>query len=289
MPKGLWVVATPLGNLSDLSDRARQALGEADAILCEDTRRTRALLQALGLTNRTVRFDAHVEGRHGDHETTAQIVEELSHGKSLALVTDAGTPAIADPGARLVAAAHDAGIRVTPIPGPSAVATLVSVAGFPSASFQFHGFFPRTATERAHVLSRLVPDCVHVWFESPQRICECVDALAATLPYPVLAAKELTKIHEKLFRGPAPVVRDTVTTHVEREGPVGEWAVALSIPAEPSASQDADDAQAAWRLALECLLDHGIAVSDAAKSISQKFGVRKNVVYDAALKKSQKK
>src|SRR4051812_7937426 len=134
LPAGLWVVATPIGNLGDLSPRAAQALGEADVILCEDTRRTGTLLAAAGIESeaRLRRMDAHASERE-----VARAVGDLRDGKRLALVTDAGTPSISDPGARLVQAAHEAGIQVTPIPGASAPAALLSAAGFTETSFVF--------------------------------------------------------------------------------------------------------------------------------------------------------
>lgn len=147
---GLWVVATPIGNLGDLSPRAREALELADAILCEDTRRTARLAAALGISTPLERLDAHAGPR-----AIEKAVKRLEAGESLALVTDAGTPAISDPGAALVAAARDAGVAITPFPGASAVMTLLSVAGFHETPFTFRGFFrenpasaPRSSSSR---------------------------------------------------------------------------------------------------------------------------------------------
>ena len=145
LPQGLWVVATPIGNLGELSERARGALAQADAIYCEDTRRTGALLTAVGISGKSLRrLDAHSGAR-----AVEDAVARLESGESFAYVSDAGTPAISDPGSALVAAARARGVRVTPVAGPSAVAALLSVSGFEGTAFVFRGFFPQIG--RAHV------------------------------------------------------------------------------------------------------------------------------------------
>ncbi|MGZ3709749.1 MAG: SAM-dependent methyltransferase, partial [Bdellovibrionota bacterium] len=192
LPPGLWIVATPIGNLQDLSPRARQALEDAHAVLCEDTRRTAALMSAVGAPRDGLeRFDAH-----STPGQVRKIVERLGQGENLALVTDAGTPAVSDPGAALVAEARAAGIVITPIPGPSAPVALLSVAGFRATEFTFGGFFPRKPGERRELLKSCEKDGISrifVWFESPQRISEALAAVAEAQPAArVIAGKELT-------------------------------------------------------------------------------------------------
>ena len=205
LPSGLWVIATPIGNLADMAPRALQALEKADLILCEDTRRTAALLSALEIphfTRRLDRLDAHTESQR-----LPGWIEALEEGKSLALVTDAGTPGVSDPGAILVEAARKAGVRITPFPGASAVSVLLSVAGFSETSFAFRGFFPRKIKEQEQELelalaSKLVR--VIIWFESPHRILDTLKVISQQNPEAdLVVGKELTKIHEHLFYGVA--------------------------------------------------------------------------------------
>lgn len=303
LPAGLWVVATPLGNLGDLSDRARAALAESDRVLCEDTRRTGALMHALGISARLERFDAHA----GPAEVAKQI-ERLREGESLALVTDAGTPAVSDPGARLVAAAHEAGILVTPVPGPSAVTTLLSVAGFPESEFAFGGFFPRKPGERERLAERLrsaAAPRVWVFFESPQRVVEALESLAQATPGArLVAAKELTKLHERLFWGEVAEVAREVAAEVAREGEIGEWAFAWCAEGdqpEEHADEGLTDrfqsaevdlrpgAEPAWALALHCLSDCGVAGSDAAKAVAKRFAIDRKLAYETLLRLQGKK
>jgi 16S rRNA (cytidine1402-2'-O)-methyltransferase len=279
---GLWVVATPIGNLEDLSPRARTVLMEASTVLCEDTRRTARLMSAIGASTRLERFDEHsTEGR------VKELVERLSEGERIALVTDAGTPAISDPGARLVAAARAVGIPVTPVPGPSAVATLLSVCGFQSTAFVFRGFFPRKSGDQkselklaqASELSR-----IFVWFESPNRVVAALEAVAREVAGArVCAAKELTKLHERFFFGGAREVATAVREEIEREGELGEWSFAVELESrDRSPEQELESSE--WVKALECMRDSRISASEAAERVSQYFGVSKKISYEAALK-----
>lgn len=303
-PTGLWIVATPIGNLSDFSNRGIQALEEADFILCEDTRRTGILLSSLGLDATTsmpsvapsklVRLDAHAsEGQ------VERWVGHLEEGVRVALVSDAGTPAISDPGAKLISRAHERQIRVVPIPGPSAVPALLSVAGFQETSFSFRGFFPRSSKEGEAELaevSRPSATRVHVWFESPHRILSTVQLIEKCCPDAIaVCGKELTKIHEKIIHGAISEVTATVQQEISTEGEVGEWCFALRFP-PPMKSGDADlesearisEESAVWK-ALQCLLESGIPVSEASKKVSQIFGVKKKSAYNIALQISGKK
>jgi len=286
-PRGLWVVATPIGNLADLSPRARQALQEADHLLCEDTRQGAKLLEASGIRREQGglhRFDAHSAPKDA-----ARWVARMQEGQSVALISDAGTPGISDPGALLVAQAHEAGVRVVPVPGPSAVAALLSVAGCRQAEFAFLGFFPRQASDQKALLEQLAEAefvSVFVWFESPQRILHTVQSLAERFPQArMVAGKELTKIHESFFVGNAETVLECVSNELEREGERGEWCVLLDRGELARDRAESSD----WVKALQCLVDCRIALSDAARAVSQQFGIPKKKVYDRGLELTGKK
>ena len=199
MSGALLVVATPIGNLSDLSPRVGEALGKADVVLAEDTRRTRTLLAHLGIHTPLESFDAHKE-----REAAGRIVERIRGGARVALVTDAGTPGLSDPGGHLVRAVRAAGLTISPIPGPSAVAAAVSVAGADDGRFRFDGFLPRKGGERARRLSSIRDaDVAVVLFESPQRVGRTLRELAqaAGPGREGLVCRELTKMHEEIVSG----------------------------------------------------------------------------------------
>jgi 16S rRNA (cytidine1402-2'-O)-methyltransferase len=196
----LLVVSTPIGNLDDLSPRAREALSSAAAVYCEDTRRTGNLFARHGLA--TPRVSCH---GHNEHRRVGEALERLARGETLALVSDAGTPLVSDPGERLVAAAAAAGHRVEAIPGPSAVLAILSISGFPAVPFTFLGFPPSRRGERDRwYTARAGREGTTVLFESPFRIVESLEALAkAWGDPPVVLGRELTKLHEEVLRGSA--------------------------------------------------------------------------------------
>jgi 16S rRNA (cytidine1402-2'-O)-methyltransferase len=195
----LYVVATPIGNLGDLSPRAADTLRSAHRVAAEDTRRTRGLLSHLGITGKPVdRLDAHAS--EGD---VARAVERLVAGEDVALVTDAGTPVVSDPGTELVRAAARAGVRVVPIPGASAVMAAISASGLVTGGFRFMGFLPRSGPERRAALEavRATPEAV-VLFEAPQRSADTLADLARVAPgREATVGRELTKVHEEFLRG----------------------------------------------------------------------------------------
>ncbi len=291
MPAGLWVVATPIGNLGDLSPRALAALEQADFILCEDTRRAAQLLAATlgsGGGQSLERLDAHASPKKLE-----VVAHRLAAGESAALITDAGTPAISDPGSALVRLCREKGVRITGVPGPSSVPALLSVCGFEETAFAFRGFLPRKAGEIREELKAAAEASkisrVFVWFESPQRIEESLALLAEQSPdSDVVAAKELSKLHEKLFAGSASQVAAQVREELAREGARGEWCFAVRFP-ELKASESAVSANSSdWVKALECLLSAGVSASEAARQVSQHFGVARNEAYTAALAKKSK-
>jgi 16S rRNA (cytidine1402-2'-O)-methyltransferase len=197
-PGRLFVVATPIGNLGDASPRSAEVLKAVDAIAAEDTRRTRKLLSYLGVTGSMVAYHDHNEER-----ATARILELLLGGSDVALVTDAGTPLVADPGYRLVSECAERGIEVVAVPGPSAVTAALSIAGLPTQPFHFAGYLPRRSGARLRRLEELaVQRCTLVFYESPHRIVATLrDMLEALGDRPAVIARELTKVHEEVLRG----------------------------------------------------------------------------------------
>jgi len=198
-PGTLWIVATPIGNLEDLSARARRVLGEVDLVLCEDTRHSGRLLAAFGVKARLAAVHEHNEEREAP-----ALVARLLAGETMALISDAGTPLLSDPGFRLVRAAAEAGVTVSPVPGPSAVLAALSVAGLPTDRFVFEGFLPaRQAARRARLDALAEESRTLVLFEAGNRVAALLgDAAAALGPERhATVARELTKLHETLYRG----------------------------------------------------------------------------------------
>ncbi|HLJ87578.1 MAG TPA: 16S rRNA (cytidine(1402)-2'-O)-methyltransferase [Candidatus Angelobacter sp.] len=195
----LYVVATPIGNLEDITYRAVRVLQEADLIACEDTRQTRKLLDHYGIQKPTVSYHEHNESGRA-----AELIERLENGTTIALVSDAGTPGISDPGYRVVRLAIEHGIPVIPIPGPSAVVTALAASGLGTDSFEFLGFLPAKAGQRRTALEA-VRDIQHtvIFYEAPHRIAESLQELLTILgpSRRVVVARELTKVHEEFLRG----------------------------------------------------------------------------------------
>jgi 16S rRNA (cytidine1402-2'-O)-methyltransferase len=195
----LQVVATPIGNLADLSARAREALSSADVIAAEDTRRTRVLLRAMGIAKPLVSLHEHNESQR-----TPELLARLAAGETIALVSDAGTPLLSDPGLELVQRAARAGFEVHAIPGPSAITSALAVAGLPTDRFCFEGFLPSRERERRTALAALAHEPrTLVFFEAPHRILRTLAAMAAEFgaERPAAVARELTKAHETIYRG----------------------------------------------------------------------------------------
>lgn len=242
----LYVVATPIGNLADLSERARQVLAQVDVIAAEDTRHTAGLLASIGVSTRCVSLHDHNESARGQ-----QIVGWLSEGQSVALVSDAGTPLISDPGYRLVNDVVDAGFRVLPVPGPSAVIAALSVAGLPTDRFTFIGFLPVKAQAREQALAALAnrPETL-VFYEAGRRMLDCTDALAQAFgdQRPMVVARELTKLHEQLFRGS--IAQCAAWLREDDNHRRGEFVVLLGGQEDEKSSQQLD-AEAVLSVLLE--------------------------------------
>jgi 16S rRNA (cytidine1402-2'-O)-methyltransferase len=209
----LAVVATPIGNLEDITLRALRVLRECDAVIAEDSRRTKALLTAHGVQRPVLSLPAFDERRRVPH-----LIERLDRGETLALCTDAGTPAISDPGAILVQAALAAGHRVTPIPGASALTAALAASGFTGNAFCFLGFLPRTPGKLVRILEQaLAEERTVAFFESSMRLAKTLRIAAAVLgERPVVVARELTKVHETMHRGTAAALVDEFTAHPPR-------------------------------------------------------------------------
>ena len=197
----LYTVATPIGNLEDITYRAVRTLREVDLIACEDTRQTRKLLDHYGIGKPTVSYH-----EHNEQSRSSDLVADLQQGKNIALVSDAGTPLIADPGYRLVAQARQAGIRVVPIPGPSAALAALSASGLPTDSFLFFGFLPVKAGQRRKALEEFrTLDMSIVLYEAPHRMLATLEEIGAVLgSRPIVLAREITKIHEEFLSGTLP-------------------------------------------------------------------------------------
>jgi len=275
VPTGsLVLVATPIGNLGDLSTRARDALGSADLVLCEDTRRTRTLLSASGLSTNPRRL-VSLHG-HNEAARVPQVLSWLGEGKTVAVVSDAGTPAISDPGRRLVAAAAAAGFVVTAVPGPSAVLAALSVSGLDTDRFCVEGFLPRKGADRRRRLAALaVEERTAVVLEAPGRVAATlVDLADACGDRPVAVCRELTKLHEEIWRGS---LVQAVEEFVGREL-LGEVVVVLG-GAEPSPEPD----DAAIEAAVGDRLSAGDSPRQAAYAVAASLGVARRRAYAFAV------
>jgi 16S rRNA (cytidine1402-2'-O)-methyltransferase len=271
---GLHVVATPIGNLRDVTIRALATLAAADAVLAEDTRVTRTLLAHYGITTPLVAYH-----EHSNEAVRERIVVRLRAGEALALVSDAGTPLVSDPGYKLVQAAIEAGIAITPVPGPSAVTTALVAAGLPTDRFFFEGFLPAKAGARRNRLEALaqVPGTLVV-FESPHRLPEMLADAAAVLgpERPAAVTRELTKLYET-------VRRDTLGSLSERFGregpPKGEIVVVIGAAAAPERGAETD---AALDEAIRAALARH-SIKDAASLVADETGQPRRLVYARAL------
>ena len=265
----LAVCATPIGNLDDVTLRVLAELRDADVVLCEDTRRTRVLLARHGIDARLLSYHEHNEAKR-----TAELLPRLGAGERVALVSDAGLPAISDPGARLVGAALEAGIPVTVLPGPSAVEAALVASGFEADRYQFVGFLPRSSGELS-ALWRELAQWRHalVAFESPNRLARTLASLAEALPdRPVAVVRELTKRFEEVVRGSARAVAKRFA-----KGTKGEITLVIGPAAvEP----EADDEVLA---AVAELVRSGASRKLAAEVVSRLTGVPKKRLYDASL------
>jgi 16S rRNA (cytidine1402-2'-O)-methyltransferase len=221
MPGTLYVVSTPIGNLADITHRAMQVLKDVDLIACEDTRHTKKLLQHFGINTKTISYHEHNEQRRSN-----ELIRQLIDGRNVAVVSDAGTPTISDPGFRLVTAAVESEIQVVPVPGASALITALTASGLPTDEFFFAGFLPSRTTARQSRLRELsqIPGTL-IFYEAPHRLAGSLkDAREVLGERRAVVARELTKIHEEIRRGS---LSDLATHYSTNESPRGEFVVLI--------------------------------------------------------------
>ena len=285
-PRGtLCVVATPIGNLDDLSPRAVQAFATSDLIACEDTRRSRPLLSRHGLTTRLVSYHKFNEARR-----LPELLEALGRGGRVSLVSDGGTPGISDPGARLVRAARDAGHVVVPIPGPSAITALLSVSGLDPGPFTFIGFLPHRKGERKRALQALRAEARPLlFFESPRRVVATLtDALEILGDRVAFLGREMTKLHEEFVSG---TIR-TLLGAFEGRRPLGEIAFLVSgavpsssAPAEAIAPEARPGESPARRVRL--LIEAGVDRKEAMRRVARETGLSRRDLYRMILRERE--
>jgi 16S rRNA (cytidine1402-2'-O)-methyltransferase len=273
MPGVLYIVATPIGNLGDITYRAVEVLRGIDAIACEDTRQTRKLLDHYGIQKPLVSYH-----KHNEAERTRELLARLRLGEAIALVSDAGVPLISDPGYRLVRAAVQAGIELHPLPGPCAAIAALAAAGLPTESFHFAGFLPPKRAQRLKALKALSSEAATlIFYEAPHRILDSLKAIHEVLgPRPVVVARELTKIHEEFLRGTAEEIHRNLA---ERSSIKGEFTILVGrASGEPAAgAQPVGDA-------VEALIRAGAPRMDAIKQVARRLGLSKREIYDRLLR-----
>lgn len=273
----LFVVATPIGNLADLGARALETLARVDLIACEDTRTSRTLLARHNIRARTVALH-----QHNERAASGALLAALAGGQDVAIISDAGTPGLSDPGAWLVAAAHAAGLRVVPIPGPSAVTAALSASGFVAGAWLFAGFLPASAAARRRALDEFDLPWPVVFFEAPHRIRATIDALTERYggERELLIARELTKKFEELVRLPLAEAAAWLAADPNRQR--GEFVLVLG----PRPRRDTS--QAAGERVLELLLEAvpGMPARDVAKLAARISGAPRNTLYARALERA---
>ena len=271
----LYLVPTPIGNLGDISQRCRETLEQADFIAAEDTRVSLKLLNHLGIKKSLVSYYEHNKAFKGE-----KIVERILNGETCALVSDAGSPAISDPGEDLVKLCHEAGIVVCAIPGPCAAITALSISGQATGRFCFEGFLSTAKKSRREHLESLVKEQrTMIFYEAPHKLLTTLEDMASVFgeDRPISLCRELTKLHEE-------VVRTTLGAAVEKytsNAPKGEF-VLIVAGAAPEEKEEASPEDAAARVAQ--LMEEGLSRKDAVKQTAKELNLPKNVVYDAALK-----
>lgn len=268
---GLYIVATPIGNLADITVRALEVLASADVIACEDTRKSRVLLDRYGLTTPLTPYHDH-----NGPQARPVLLKRLAEGEVVALISDAGTPLIADPGYKLVVAAREAGHAVFSVPGPSALTAALSIAGQPTDQFSFHGFLPAKAKARADTIARLadLPGTLCL-YEAPSRLADSLTALREGLgaDRPASVVRELTKTFETVNQA---TLGDLAQHYKEDEAPRGE--IVIIIGPAPAKAISQDDVDAALRAALATQ-----RTKDAAAEVAKAFDLPKRDVYQRAL------
>ena len=271
MEKGvLYIVATPIGNLEDITYRAVRVLREADLIACEDTRHTRKLLDHYGIKAKLVSYH-----EYNEVERAPELVQKLHEGLSIAQVSDAGMPGISDPGYRLIRMAVEQNIRVVPVPGPSALVAALAGSGLPTDAFEFHGFLPAKSGQRRTVLEAVRgADHTVIFYEAPHRIHESVEDIVAVLGpgRPIVIARELTKVHEEFLRGTA----GQISAELRDREVKGE--ITILIGKAPAREQAGGEVDLGGRLR-EIMREQGIDEKTARKALARERGISKSELY----------
>jgi len=267
----LYLVATPIGNLEDITLRALRVLREVDLIACEDTRHTRKLLLHYGISRPTVSYH-----EHNEHERTPELIEKLRSGVSIALVSDAGTPLVSDPGYRLVSEAILQRLVVVPIPGPSALVTAIAASGLPTAEFTFAGFLPpRRTARRARLVELATLKSTIIFYEAPHRIREALtDARELLGDRQAVLGRELTKLHEQFLRGSLSEIARQLNEGIVR----GEMVLLIGPPLDDNQSRSASTNSVSEEIQ-RLMLAEGIDQKSALKRIARARGVTRREVY----------
>jgi 16S rRNA (cytidine1402-2'-O)-methyltransferase len=272
VPGILYIVATPIGNLEDITLRALRVLREADLIACEDTRQTRRLLDHFSIAKPTVSYHEHNEASR-----SAELIEKLQNGANVALVSDAGTPLISDPGYRVAAAAIAAGIPVVPIPGASAILAALAGSGLGTDDFRFCGFLPARSAARRKALEDVAGDGTLIFYDAPRRIVETLEDVEAVFgSRPVVVARELTKIYEEFLRGTASEVRAQLAA---RPSVKGEITLLIGRAAKRSAGEAENPEAIKPEDEVRALELQGLQRMDAVKRVAKDRGIPKRELY----------
>jgi len=264
----LYIVATPIGNLEDITLRALRILKECDVIACEDTRQTRKLTEHFGIRKPVLSYH-----EHNERQRAAELTDRIAEGQNIALVTDAGTPLVSDPGYRLVQAAIERGVPVVPIPGPSAAIAALSASGLATDSFRFCGFLPAKPSQRRKMLEQWKHEtCTLIFYETPHRIAEALEDITAVLgSRPIVVARELTKMHEEFLRGTAVEIHAQLAARPSIKGEITLLIGKAEAPEADSTISIEDAVRAAEQ--------QGLARMDAIKQVARERGLNKREVY----------
>ncbi|WP_282191700.1 16S rRNA (cytidine(1402)-2'-O)-methyltransferase [Adlercreutzia caecimuris] len=277
----LIIVPTPIGNLGDMTLRSLEALRTADMVCAEDTRVTGKLLAHFDIRKPLERLDEAMIGAKA-----TSVMERVAAGEVVAYCSDAGMPGVSDPGLRLVAAAHEAGVPVEVLPGASAAACAYVASGTVCPRFYFGGFFPRKAGEQRTVLEELRGlDAALVFYESPNRLVAALAAIAEVLPWrEVAVCRELTKLHEEVARGTAAELAERFAARAEKPGGVrGEIALVIDAPGEDETAADAAEAAASAEARAAELVEEGLRTKEVARRLAAEFGIARNDAYELAM------
>lgn len=277
----LYCVATPIGNLGDFSTRAIETLKIVDCIAAEDTRHSQPLLVHFGIKTPMIAYH-----EHNEKQQTATLINQLKTGKNIALISDAGTPLISDPGYQLIKQARELAINVVPIPGACALITALQASGLPTDRFSFAGFLPAKENPRQKILSELKDmSCTLIFYEAPHRIIDCLKSMCKIfgVDRQTVVARELTKKYETFYRGSLLEIVQSLTTHLEQQR--GEFVILIHGVSETKIQ---DEISSGIQNMLKILLSE-LPLAQAVKLAAEISGIKKNKLYDWALQYTQNK